>query len=162
MTGPTATTLTVPLTQGVIVADLVDRLLANPGTYVGPQADPNDTSSPPSVARIVVSPLPGNSGVMFDYEVLDADGSRPHLEHSILARATGGLVLVTSHTHADVLTVIEETEPGYFEAADGTSPFPIAIRLEVPEDGHLVYSWSYGWAQEPLRVRDIGDVRLLR
>ena len=61
------------------MADLLDRLLANSGTYVGSQADPGDTSGrPPTVARINVSPLPGNAGVAFDYEVLDADGSRPH------------------------------------------------------------------------------------
>jgi hypothetical protein len=37
----------------------------------------------------------------------------------------------------------------------------MAIRLEVPEPGHLVYSWSYGGDKEPLRVRDVGDVRLI-
>jgi hypothetical protein len=37
----------------------------------------------------------------------------------------------------------------------------MAIRLEVPEPGHLVYSWSYGWDKEPLKVRDVGDVRLV-
>ena len=145
------------------MADLLDRLLANSGTYVGSQADPGDTSGrPPTVARINVSPLPGNAGVAFDYEVLDADGSRPHHEHSILARTTTGVVLITSHTHADVVTVISETEPGYFEASDGTSRFPMAIRLAMPEDGHLVYAWSYGSNQDPMRVRDIGNVHLLR
>ena len=94
-------------------------------------------------------------------QVLDADGGRLHHEHSMLGRTTNGLVLVTSHTHANVVTVISESEPGYFEAADGVSPFPMAIRLEVPEDGHLVYSWSYGGDEEPLRVRDVGYVRLL-
>ena len=36
-----------------------------------------------------------------------------------------------------------------------------AIRLEVPEPGHLIYTWSYGWGDQPLQVRDIGDVRLV-
>ena len=62
-------------------------------------------------------------------------------------------------TGVNVATVIHETEPGYFPAADGAAPFPMAIRLDVPEPGHLVYSWSYGGRGEPMRVRDVGDVR---
>jgi hypothetical protein len=142
------------------MADLVELLLARPGLYVGRQADPEehpDHSS--SVARIEVSPLPGGSGVMFAYEVVSPEGGVVHDEHAILARTTGGLVLVTSHSHADVTTVLSETEPGYFPAADGAAPFPMAIRLEVPESGHLIYSWSYGGRGEPMRVRDVGDVR---
>jgi len=144
------------------MADLVELLLSKPGLYVGPQADPEDSSgAPPSIARIEITGLPGGSGVMMAYEVLSATGGVVHHEHAILARATDGLVLVTSHSHADVTTVLKETEPGYFPAADGTAPFPMAIRLEVPEAGHLVYSWSYGGEQAPLRVRDVGDVRLV-
>ena len=72
-------------------------------------------------------------------------------------------MLVTSHTHADITTVIAEdpAEPGWFPAADGTAPFPMAIRIEVPEPGHLVYSWSYGWGDQPLAVRDVADVRAI-
>jgi hypothetical protein len=144
------------------MADLVESLLAHPGLYVGPQADPEDSSgNPPSVARIDVTVLPGGSGVMFEYDVLSPGGGRVHHEHSVLAKTTTGLVLVTSHSHADTTTVISESEPGYFEASEEASPFPMAIRLEVPEPGHLIYSWSYGGGAEPMRVRDVGDVRLL-
>jgi hypothetical protein len=31
----------------------------------------------------------------------------------------------------------------------------------VPAAGHLVYSWSYGWEKEPLKLRDVGDVHLV-
>ena len=144
------------------MADLVELLLSNTGVYVGPQADPEDSSGArSSVARVEVSALPGGSGVMMAYEVLSATDGIVHHEHAVLARTTGGIALVTSHSHADVTTVLTETEPGYFPATDGTAPFPMAIRLEVPEPGHLVYSWSYGGGQEPLRVRDVGDVRLV-
>jgi len=144
------------------MAALVELLLSRTGLYVGPQADPTDASgAPPSVARVDITALPGGSGVMMAYEVLSANDGVVHHEHAILARATDGLILVTSHSHADVTTVVKETEPGYFPAADGTAPFPMAIRLEVPEPGHLIYSWSYGGGQEPLRVRDVGDVRLV-
>ena len=144
------------------MADLVDLLAGHPGLYVGPQAAPEERpgGGAPSVARIEVTPLPGGSGVMMAYEVVSPTDGVVHHEHAVLARTTQGLALVTSHSHADVTTVLTETEPGYFPAAEGTAPFPMAIRLEVPEPGHLVYTWSYGWADEPLRVRDIGDVRL--
>ena len=140
------------------MSDLVDALLAKPGLYLGPQLDPTGEHGV-GAARIVVTPLPGGSGVMMDYEVLHPDGRLGHQEHSMLVRTPAGLVMTTSHTHADVTTVIPETEPGYFQAAEGAAPFPTAIRLEVPEPGHLVYTWSYGWGDQPLTVRDIGDVR---
>jgi hypothetical protein len=144
------------------MADLVESLVANPGLYVGPQADPEDSSgNPPSVARVNVTVLPGRSGVMFEYDVLSPSGGRVHHEHAVLARTTTGLVLVTSHSHADTTTVVTESEPGYFEPPEGAAPFPMAIRLEVPEPGHLIYTWSYGWDKEPMRVRDVGDVRLI-
>jgi hypothetical protein len=144
------------------MADLVDQLLARPGLYVGPQADPNDKSgNAPSAARIAVAALPGDSGVSMDYEVLSSTGGRVHAEHAVLARTAHGLVLVTAHTHSSVTTIMRETEPGYFPAAEGDSPFPMAIRLEVPDPGHLVYYWSYGMPGEEIIVRDVGDVRVI-
>jgi hypothetical protein len=143
------------------MADLVDALLARPGLYVGSSGDPTGEHGSGQVARIQVSPLPGRSGVVFDYEVLAPDGGLNHVEHAMLMRTTGGLVLTTAHNHADVSTVIPETESGYFLADGATAPFPSAIRVEVPEPGHLVYTWSYGWGDEPLKVRDIADVRLV-
>jgi hypothetical protein len=98
--------------------------------------------------------------VMLAYEVLRSDGVGHH-EHAVLARTGHRHVLVTSHSHADVTTVLHESEPGYFTTDEDDAPFPMAIRVEVPEAGHLVYSWSYGWDKEPLKVRDIGDLRLV-
>ena len=147
------------------MADLVDQLLARPGRYVGPATRPADDDAAdgaaPDIARIEVSPLPGGSAVMIGYEVLSGGGGVVHHEHAVVARASTGVVLVTSHTHADITTVIAEAadEPGWFPAGEGTAPFPMAIRIEVPEPGHVVYSWSYGWGDRPLAVRDIADVR---
>ena len=107
------------------MADLVESLLGAPGLYVGPQAAPEDASgAPPSVARVEISALPGGSGVMMMYEVLSATDGVGHHEHALLARTPQGLVLVTSHSHADVTTVLTETEPGYFPAADGSRTVP--------------------------------------
>jgi hypothetical protein len=144
------------------MADLVELLISRPGLYVGPQSNPTDApGTAPTVARVDVSALPGGSGVMMVYEVLTPTDGVVHHEHALLARTPQGLTLVTSHTHADVTTVLSESEPGYFEPIDGAAPFPMAIRLEVPEPGHLIYTWSYGWEQEPMKVRDVGDVRLV-
>jgi hypothetical protein len=143
------------------MADLVELLLTHPGLYVGAQTSPEERpAESPSLARIEVTPLPGRSGVMMSYEVLSADGVG-HAEHAVLAKTMHRLELVTSHNHADVTTVLHESEPGYFTADEDSSPFPLAIRLEVPEPGHLVYSWFYGWDKEPLKLRDVGDVRLI-
>jgi len=141
--------------------DLVSQLVAHPGLYVGPQADPNEPDAASSVARILVTALPGGSGVMMEYEVLSADNGRVHGEHAVLARTPRGTVLITSHTHADVTTVLHETEPGFFPAADGDAPFPMSIRLAAPGPGQLVYSWSYGRPGEDLVVRDVGTVRVV-
>jgi len=142
------------------MGNLLDTLSANPGVYVGADSDPTDTSgAPPSSARITVSPLPGGSGVVMDYEVLSAERGRVHSEHAVLARSAGGLVLVTAHNHAPMATVLRETEPGYFPAAEGDSPFPMAIRLEAPGPGELVYSWAYGEPGGEVVVRDIARVQ---
>jgi hypothetical protein len=144
------------------MADLVELLSARPGLYVGPQAAPEGHGdAPPGVARIEVSPLPGGSGVMLQYEVISPSTGVGHREHAVLARTTSGLVLTTSHSHADVTTVLHEAEPGYFPAPEGTAPFPMAIKLEVPEPGHLIYNWYYGFGDEPLKLRDVGDVRVV-
>ena len=141
------------------MTDVIDQLLAAPGLYLGTQVTPHAPGDEVGVARIVVTPLPGESGVSLDYEVLTPTNGRNHAEHAVLARGTKGAILMTAHSHADLATVAHETEAGYFPAADGDATFPMAIRLEVPEPGHLIYSWSYGRPGEELRVADVGDLR---
>ena len=144
-----------------VMSDLVDQLISKPGLYLGSQHDPSGgQQSEGSVAHIVVTALPGGCGVSFDYDVVAPDG-RPHSEHTVLGRTTNGLTLITAHSHGNVVTVIPESEPGYFVAGEGDSPFPMAIRIEVPEPGHLIYSWSYGMPGQDLVVRDIGDLHLV-
>lgn len=141
------------------MSDLVDQI--QPGTYAGTQTDPAEDHPSGSVARIVVTGLPGDAGIHFDYEVLNPAHGRVHLESTMLARTSTGLRLFSAHSHAPTVAVLTEDEPGCFVDSDGTSPFPIAIRLEVPEPGRLLFSWSYGEPGGELRVRDVGDLRLL-
>jgi hypothetical protein len=143
--------------------DLVDRLLAQTGLHVGTDRDPTREDRAPQVARIMVTTLPGGSGVMLDYEGLSQNQQRPrpHSEHSVLGRTSHGLTLYTAHIHAPVLTELREIEPGYFGAVEGASPFPLAIRIEVPSARRLIYSWSFGEPGGALAVRNIGDVTLI-
>lgn len=148
--------------------DLVDRLLGQTGLHLGRSQQVPDQIE--TVARIMVTALPGRCGVSFDYEGLSPNDTRlrPHAEHAVLGRTSTGLALYTAHIHGGgawgdpVLTELRETEPGYFEAVEGSSPFPLAIRIEVPSTGRLVYTWSFG---EPgsgeVAVRNIGDVTLV-
>ena len=144
--------------------DLVDRLLAQTGLHVGTSRDTRD-DVPPQVARIMVTALPGRSGVTFAYEglALLTNQERPfgHSEHSVLGRTSSGLALYTAHIHASMLTELRETEPGYFESVEGASPFPLTIRIEVPSAGRLIYTWSFGEPGGEVAVCIIGDVTLV-
>jgi hypothetical protein len=141
--------------------DLVDQLIGKPGLYLGSSSDPTgEHPNEGSVAHVTVKALPGGAGVSFDYDVVAPDGKH-HAEHTVLGRTANGLAIITAHSHGNVVTVAPESEPGYFVAPDGASPFPMAIRIEVPEPGHIIYSWSYGMPGEDLQVRDIGDVKLV-
>ena len=137
--------------------DVIDSLMAKPGLYVGVQTDPTGERGP-SVARVEVTVLPGGSGVRMAYEVLAATGERNHDEIAIVARGPGGNVMLTAHSHAAVVSVLREVEPGYFTAGASELPFPMAIRLEIPEPGRLVYSWSYGWHDVQMQLRDVGQL----
>jgi hypothetical protein len=143
---------------------LIDDLLAHPGLYVGLDRDADDRGV--AAARILVTPLPGRGGVTLDYETFMASAEpervRAHAEHSILARTPkAGPVLIVGHVHADTIAILHEEEPGFFVAPPDASPFPIAIRMSMPEPGHLLHSWFYGAPGEEAVERDIADLRLL-
>jgi hypothetical protein len=144
--------------------ELVDRLLAQTGLHVGTSRDTREDAAP-QVARIMVTALPGRAGVTFDYEGLTplTNQERPfgHSEHSVLGRTSSGLALYTAHVHASVLTELRETEPGCFESVEGASPFPLAIRIEVPSASRLIYTWTFGESGGELGVCIAGDVTLV-
>lgn len=143
--------------------DLVDQLLAQTGLHIGTDRDPTNDDRGPQAARIVVTALPGRCGVMFDYEGLAQTEVRPqaHAEHAVLARTPNGLALYSASIHAPVLVELRETQPGHFDAVEGGAPFPMAIRIEVPSPGRLVYSWLFGAPGREITVRNIGEVKLV-
>lgn len=143
--------------------DLIDQLLAHPGLYLGTDHDPNRTERAPQVARINVAPLPGRVGVALDYEGIRVDPQKAvgHAEHAVLARSAHGITLYSASIHSPILMELRETAPGYFEPEEGTSPYPVAIRLEIPRAGRLVYTWLFAEAGGDVRIGNIGDVTLV-
>lgn len=140
---------------------IVDDLLAHPGTYLGVDRDTRGRGE--AAAKIVVTPLPGGAGVTLEYETFrpDAEHIRGHAERAILGRTHGGgAMLVSGHVHADTVTVLRETEPGVFEMGDEPSPFPVAIKLSMPEPGRLVHIWAYGAPGEEASDRDRAELTL--
>src|ERR1700730_12878982 len=141
---------------------IVEDLLANPGTYVGIDRDAGSRGS--AAARIVITPLPGGAGVTLDYETFNPnnpDRIRGHAEHTIVARThEGGAILVAGHLHANSVTVLRESDPGVFVLGADGSPFPVKIKLSMPEPGHLLHTWCYGAPGEEALERDIADLTL--
>jgi hypothetical protein len=140
---------------------IVDDLLANPGVYLG--IDRELERGGDSVAKIVVTPLPGGAGVTLDYETFNPSNPQPHLrghaEHAVIGRTHGGgAILVTGHIHGDSVTVLRESEPGVFVMGDEPSAFPVAISISMPEPGRLVHSWSYGAPGEDPTERDRAEL----
>lgn len=144
---------------GVAVA-VVDDLLSNPGLYLG--IDTVVGTDHRGAARIVVTPLPGGSGVTLDYEVLNPampEGVRGHLEHTVVARTDdGSTLMLIGHTHAETLTVLRETTPGTFEVGPEGSPYPMKVELSVPEPGRLRHVWWYGRAGGEAEARDVSEL----
>ena len=141
---------------------VVDDLLKNCGTYIGIDSDVGGHGE--AAAKIVVTPLPGGSGVTLDYETFNPgnkDRLQGHAERAIVARSHGGgAVYVTAHIHADTIALLRETDPGVFELGAEPSAFPMRILVSVPKPGHLVHSWSYGMPGEEPTERDRAELTL--
>jgi hypothetical protein len=136
---------------------IVDELLANPGLYLG--IDEVRGSDYRGAARMVVSALPGDSGVALDYEILNPampERLRGHVEHTMLARThDGGIVMVIGHPHANSVAILRETDPGTFELGDEPSPFPMKVVVSIPEAGRIRHAWWYGSPGEEAVERDV-------
>jgi hypothetical protein len=141
---------------------IIDDLLANPGLYIG--VDRIAGTEHTGVARIVVTPLPGRSGVSLDYEVVSTakpEDGRSHVEHTMIAHTHAGRsIMVVAHPHADSVAVLRETEPGVFEPDDEPAAFPMKVVVSVPESGRIRHSWWYGRPGGAAVERDISDVTL--
>jgi len=145
-----------------VADELIEQLLERTGLYVGTDHDPNRPERSPQVARINVAALPGRVGVAIDYEGIRVDPQQPigHAEHAVLARSAHGVSLYSVSIHSPILIELRETTRGYFEPEEGASPYPVAIRLEIPAAGRLVYTWLFAEPGGDLHVANIGDVTL--
>lgn len=136
---------------------IVDDLVAHPGLYIG--IDSVARSDLRGAARIVVTPLPGDSGVSLEYEIYNPaqpDRIRGHVEHTMVARMhDGGTVMVIGHAHAPSVAILRETTPGTFELGAEGSPFPMKVELSMPKPGELRHVWWYGSPGEEAIERDV-------
>jgi hypothetical protein len=139
---------------------IVDDLLANPGLYLG--IDEVAGTEYRGAARMIVTALPGDSGVALDYEILNPampDRLRGHVEHTIVARThDGGAVMVIGHPHANSVAILRETEPGTFELGDEASPFPMKVVVTMSEPGRMRHAWWYGSPGGEAIERDVSDL----
>jgi hypothetical protein len=141
---------------------IVDDLLAHPGLYVG--VDHVLNADRAGAARIVVTPLPGQAGVMLDYEIFNpATPGRllGHLERTIIGRShQGPPVMVISDMHAASLTILRETGPGVFELGGEVAAYPMKVVISIPEPGSLHHSWWFGAPGEEAVERVVADLHL--
>jgi hypothetical protein len=139
---------------------IVDDLLAAPGLYLG--IDSVSGTEVRGAARLVMTPLPGESGVAIDYEILNPahpDRLRGHVEHSLIARThDGGTIMVIGHPHASSVAILRETTPGIFELGNEPAPFPMKVELSVPGPGRLRHVWWYGRPGDEAVERDVSEL----
>ena len=140
---------------------IVDDLLANPGLYLG--IDTVTGGDRRGAARLVVTPLPGRSGVTLDYEIFNAERTenpRGHAEHTVIARLHGdGVVMVIADTQSSSAAILHETDPGVFEPR-GETPYPMKVVVSVPEPGRIRHAWWYARPGDEAVERDVSDLRL--
>jgi hypothetical protein len=139
---------------------IVDELLASPGLYVG--LDHVTNADRVGAARIVITPLPGRSGVTLDYEIFNPstpDRLHGHIERTMVGRThEGPNVMVISDMHAPSLAILRETEPGVFELRGEPSAYPMKVVISVPAPGRLHHAWWFGAPGEEAVERVVADL----
>lgn len=139
---------------------IVDDLLAHPGLYVG--VDRVLHADRVGAARILVTPLPGRSGVTLDYEIFNPstpERLHGHVEHTMIGRsAEGPGVMVISDMHAASLAILRETEPGVFELCGEPAAYPMKVVISVPAPGRLHHAWWFGVPGEDAVERVVAEL----
>lgn len=137
------------------------RLSDATGVYFGAG---DGAESGPFLARIAIARLPGG-GVAIDYEATSREQGVQHVEHSLLvAGPDGGDQLFIAHSESPHVTVMAErvAGSGRFEQVSAGGPFTMEVRIEVPQDGELVYAWWWAMAGDTPTEQSRATVTLAR
>jgi hypothetical protein len=141
---------------------IVDDLLARPGLYLG--VDQVLNADRVGAARILITPLPGQAGVLLEYEIFNPSTPERllgHAERTMIGRShEGPSVMVVSDVHAASVAILRETEPGVFELGNESAAYPMKVVISMPEPEHLRHSWWYGAPGEAPVERVVTDAYL--
>ncbi len=138
------------------MADLLERLIAAPGLYVG---NGDGVGSGEFVGRFRVTVLPSGAAVAFDYEAYGEVELLQHAEHTVLARdPVGRLTMFGVHSEAELPVVLTEQTGGFFRDLEPAGPYLLAIQMAF--DGEeLSYSWWWASQGEELVERSRAVMR---
>jgi hypothetical protein len=132
------------------VADLLERLIASPGLYVG---SGDGVGSGEFVGRFRVTVLPSGTAVAFDYEAFGQNEALQHAEHTVLARDhEGRLSMFGVHSEAPVPVTLTEQTGGFFMDLEPVGTYVMAIQMSF-DGSDLTYSWWWASQGEELVER---------
>jgi hypothetical protein len=140
---------------------VVDDLLANAGSYIG-RGWFAPAERPPRVCRLVIAPLPGLSGVAFDYDVISLEGELKHREHSMLARSSDdATILVVGYHGSPTVALLHEIEPGFFaeRQQEAYRPGQMGVKIQVPESGRVRHAYCWAADDGQFAEMDVADLR---
>lgn len=129
----------------------IEHLAAAAGRYTG---SGDGIESGPFTATIEVEPVLDGLGVEIHYEAVAPDGSRLHIERTILAfdmiSGTPTLHVLCEELHG--MGRLAQVASNQYGNRAGHDEFKLLIEVDLDGD-ELIYIWSWGPPHEPLVVR---------
>ena len=135
----------------------IHQLAERAGTYTGLG---HGSESGPFSATIEVRPLLDGLGVAIDYEALDPDGERLHIEQTTLTfdMMTGEPTLYVLCEELRGMGQLHEIAVGRFSNGAGHEGFELQIEIGLDDD-ELTYVWHWAPPHEELAERSRATVR---
>ena len=121
----------------------IDDLSAAAGHYAGTG---EGSASGPFTATIDVRPLLGALGVEIDYEAIDPNGDRLHIERTVLTydMMSGEPTLYVLCDELHGMGQLRQIDASRFNNGAGRGGFELQIEVKIGDDDELNYAWSWG------------------